>query len=156
MTCSQFSWCRLWCVLRHATIKCWDCKEDSNHRDPVECIEIKPVRCGIATYTYFSKRFCTSHQWLYLSSPRLILVDVGYQIPSGVLRQDISRLLIEIKASSAFCLVLKMLIKKLNLFLWYGVEETVWSFKNVKHVRRRQLASYFLLIVRFHTINLRD
>lgn len=42
MTCSQFSWCRLWCVLRHATIKCWDCKEDSNHRDPVECIEIKP------------------------------------------------------------------------------------------------------------------
>ena len=94
MTCSQFSWCRLWCVLRHATIKCWDCKEDSNHRDPVECIEIKPVRCGIATYTYFSKRFCTSHQWLYLSSPRLILVDVGYRIPSGVLRQDISLLLI--------------------------------------------------------------
>ncbi|XP_068745626.1 rhotekin-like isoform X2 [Montipora capricornis] len=38
---SQFSWCRLWCVLRHSTIKCWSSKEDFNNREPVELIEIK-------------------------------------------------------------------------------------------------------------------
>ncbi|XP_078354423.1 rhotekin-like isoform X2 [Oculina patagonica] len=41
-TGSQFSWCRLWCVLRHATIKCWRSKEDFDKNEPVECIEIKP------------------------------------------------------------------------------------------------------------------
>ncbi|XP_029206385.2 rhotekin-like isoform X2 [Acropora millepora] len=41
-TGSQFSWCQLWCVLRHSTIKCWNRKEDCNNVEPVELIEIKP------------------------------------------------------------------------------------------------------------------
>ncbi|XP_073239087.1 rhotekin-like isoform X2 [Porites lutea] len=41
-TGSQFSWCRLWCVLKHATIKCWKSKDDSINKEPVELIEIKP------------------------------------------------------------------------------------------------------------------
>lgn len=86
-------------------------------------------------------------------------MDVGYQIPSGVLRQDISRLLIFRLAhrnKSKLCI----LLGSQNANQEAEPIFMIWSGRNClilqKRETRQEASACSLLIVRFHTINLRD